>query len=75
MGRPKKGINSEMFSGVKQEEEVVLDPKQEEEVEMTVFWDGHAVVEKMEEKMTGEKKYFVCKCDDGCTYDVPAELF
>ena len=40
-----------------------------------VYWEGHAVTQKGVEKKVGEKSFFVCVCDDGGTYDIPAELF
>lgn len=43
--------------------------------EIRFYWNGHLVVKQGEVKMVGGTKHFSCMCDDGCTYDVPAEIF
>jgi len=44
-------------------------------LEEVIFWEGHKVVTKGAEKTVGVNKFFSSLCDDGCTYDVPAEYF
>lgn len=51
---------------------IPLEPEEEGEL---FFWEGHAVVKETGRKEVEGKSYVVAECDDGCTYDIPAELY